>query len=304
MPSYKEDEEIMLITPKASKKQRDRLAKKFENSDVPVTLYIWRNRAIFGIYEAMACEEHGLYYKLENTHFQDKKSMLEWVCKKHLENIQNLNETNKKYIVGKYFNLLTLDAVKLGRGDNQYALKNRGETRVSYRSVANQLGEQYFLSHYTVEKYGRIAESLDKIYEINPTFTQKMIDGSIRMSFDNIIKLAEASKQAIMRITSELVDDVEGRETRTSHKPRNLDVAVDDTVTLEMKIKTTPEYNPDVELNSLAFTVPSWKNTIDRLSSKSDIENASDKSKNNLMAQLKELTHSAHSLIFKLEDKK
>ena len=49
-------------------------------------------------------------------------------------------------------------------------------------------------------------------------------------------------------------------------------------------IKDTPVYDPDMEIRGLAFTIPTWINTIARVEKKMD--NASEKAKEQLVGNL------------------
>ena len=73
-------------------------------------------------------------------------------------------------------------------------------------------------------------------------------------------------------------------------------------VQAEAKIKQMPAFDPDAELSSLTLTIPSWKGSLDRILSVSDLSIATETAKNRLEEQLQGLSGSVDTLLNALRE--
>lgn len=67
-------------------------------------------------------------------------------------------------------------------------------------------------------------------------------------------------------------------------------------------IKDMPEYDPDAEILSLIFTIPSWIESLDRVLSLDTYKVASPKAKVKLKEELKNLEFSICTMLLALEE--
>lgn len=67
-------------------------------------------------------------------------------------------------------------------------------------------------------------------------------------------------------------------------------------------IKDMPEYDPDAEISSLIFTIPSWIGSLDRVLSLDTYKVASPKAKVKLKQELKKLEFSIGTMLLALEE--
>ena len=63
-----------------------------------------------------------------------------------------------------------------------------------------------------------------------------------------------------------------------------------------------PEYDPDAEVSSLAFTIPSWCSTIRRAMHATNLQKVSSQAKTRLAGQLETLKSQAEILLKYLEE--
>ena len=72
--------------------------------------------------------------------------------------------------------------------------------------------------------------------------------------------------------------------------------------TKKFQVKEVPEYNPNVEFDSLANTIPSWQRFIDRVLSNKEISNISLEVKIHLQAELEKIKFSIETMLCALEE--
>ena len=70
----------------------------------------------------------------------------------------------------------------------------------------------------------------------------------------------------------------------------------------DAQIKQMPEYDPDAELSSLSFTIPSWVRTIERTANNANFIASSDSAKDKLRCQLRELAKAADYLYYQIRE--
>ena len=69
-------------------------------------------------------------------------------------------------------------------------------------------------------------------------------------------------------------------------------------------IKEIPEYDPDAEIQSLAFTIPSWVSSINRVREAAKFSAISDKAREKIRAALDELKSSIETICHAIEEDK
>lgn len=67
-------------------------------------------------------------------------------------------------------------------------------------------------------------------------------------------------------------------------------------------VKDIPKLDPDAELISLVYTIPSWISTIDRVLSVFKEKNVTDNAKNKLKTKLYDLDFSTTTMLIALEE--
>ena len=175
------------------------------------------------------------------------------------------------------------------------------KVKKSYRQLTEEIGKKYYMSYSTVEKYGRYTESLDNLDKLVPTFVDKILSGDIKLSHENLEKLSKSSKLTIERITQSLIHDIERKQTLNDNKRAKYAIHNIEEIEPVVQIKNQPEYDPDVEVNTLFYTVPNWKQSIERVLT-TNVGEASLKARERLIGSLNDLINTCNYLLESLRD--
>lgn len=291
------DKEIRRIIPVLTSSQKERLKKQLANGLVP-SVIVSGNKICYGLNEYELCKEYGFDYNVDFRFFLNKDELIEWLCDKVLTEYKPLFEQNKKYCIGKIFNVLKKGAVKYKPGTNQNTMH---KVKKSYRQLTEEIGKKYYMSYSTVEKYGRYTESLDNLDKLVPTFVDKILSGDIKLSHENLEKLSKSSKLTIERITQSLIHDIERKQTLKDNKRAKYAIHNIEEIEPVVQIKNQPEYDPDVEVNTLFYTVPNWKQSIERVLT-TNVGEASLKARERLIGSLNDLINTCNYLLESLRD--
>lgn len=276
-------------------------------------IIVWRNTIIDGHNRYEICTRLGIPFQIKDTHFDSDEDAIAWICSNQLGR-RNISEETRKYLIGKRYEAEKIIGYRRNAsGWNQYISNDESPSIDKYRPAnmraresspgkrtAERLGDEYHLSHSTVEKYGAFSKAVDNIAQKEPTLAPMILNGQCRISHDNLIELSKQSSREINRF----IHRMEGEEppthfvsysrTRSSMKKDN-SPAISDVCT--PSVKDMPEYDPDSDITGLTLTIPSWANSIARTKSKADLTIISDTARLKLESALCELQKTINDML-------
>lgn len=175
----------------------------------------------------------------------------------------------------------------------------------SKHGIASALGSEYRLSHATVEKYGRYAQAVDRIGQVEPGLIPHIMSGSVHIGQDNTIDLSKLSDRQIRAVAASIPYNNEYELSREKiidilrrDKASAVEQAPVDIPPVQVKsVKDMPTYDPDAEISSLALTIPSWRSSIERARNGSNMDHVSGKAKAYLVHELTSLRNSVDLML-------
>ncbi len=240
---------------------------------------VWGNIVLCDSCIYNLCKKYRVSCEIVKKEFDSRGEALSYVCTEELKR-EDLTYEYKKYLIGKMYNAET---------------RSSSSTKLSKTSIATKLGDDYFISHGAVQKYGQYAEAIDRIYSVAHDLARYVLDNRLRISHENTIDLARFPKDELVTIMQITKDRHEGRMTfsdikheirwkayntasRSHPKPRK--------EAENVEIKKMPAYDPDADLMGVAMTIPSWIKAINRAVEHTDLSAATSKGKNTFKNQL------------------
>lgn len=130
-----------------------------------------------------------------------------------------------------------------------------------------------------------------------PEFISKILTGKIKISQNNISKLAKQSPEIVNNVKNHLNGN--NRDFVNYAKARKVIPAKKEKTT----VKDMPVYDPDAEISSLALTIPSWISSINRTLETADFDKTSDKARAKLQNELKQLEYKVNVMRLAIEEK-
>ena len=218
-----------------------------------------------------------------------------------------MTETMWKYLIGKRYDCERL----LGKHTTakNTSAKKRGRpplTEYQYDGsklgTRQRLGEEYHISEATVFKYGFFMQRVDELYKYAPELASHIQQGKIKISQEHLAELVKMTPLKLKEITN-LIFETNGkcksytkvREILDEYVPLNTVAKMENEP--KMLIKNVPDYDPDLEISSLALTIPSWINTINRTQKAVHNQDTSTEKRNKLIAQLLNLQSAISDLL-------
>ena len=279
----REDREFKNLTKPASQRDMDILEKSIYQEGCLEPIVIWKNIIIDGYKRYNICREEGIEYATTEMIFPYRDEAIIWVCKKRLEDMPRFSDMFC-YLVGKKY--ISTKAI-----NNRIKKNDHGSLAVDGR-VSVRIGQEWGLGRGTIERYGAYAAAMDKIAYMDQELFDLILSGKISLTRTNVINMVQSESKALKAVKSKyLRGRTESERTSESHNaPRKSShTSAEEEVPLSVGIKEMPPFDPDMELNGLALTIPTWTAAIARAESKSDMTLVSKKEKENIRKSLKRL---------------
>ena len=292
-------------------------------------ILIWNGIIVDGHNRYKICKRWDLPYRTTEKQFSSREEAMSWICANQLGR-RNLSEEMRRYLIGKRYeiekqiqrknNRPIWEPVKKPDGSEMSAkeLYDAGGHLIEYRNrmknpTAERIGAEYHISHGTVEKYGRYSRAVDTIADVSPELAPQILNGSFKVSQDNLIALAKLDSQNMHRYARQLHSSPEEPSLRyldtrkrlsgmiPPHSPASPVRPRPSQMPIHTGIKNMPEYNPDAEVTGLTLTVPSWGSSIYRVLNQSDLRNITPQARDKLVVALSELQKAIAALLKAVE---
>ena len=293
------DQEFKELIPPLSKEEFNLLEENIIKFGCIDPICTWNNTIIDGHNRYSICTKHNLKFNIQAFNFELREEAKDWICANQLGR-RNISDETRKYLIGKRYEM---EKILLNNpdGKNQYSkiYKENEEIKEerdrNHRPVtAIKLGKEYNVSTRTVLTYANYSKAIDKLNTEEPDLTQRILNGEIKVPQNQVIRISKLSPKIKNKIKKYLKKET--NSTDYLIKPK--------TVANEKKykIKEMPEYDPNAELVSLSFTIPSWIESLDRVLSLSKYKTATKDVKNKVKKELHNLEFSIGTMLLALEE--
>ena len=293
------DQEFKELIPPLSKEEFNLLEENILKFGCIDPICTWNNTIIDGHNRYSICTKHNLKFNIQAFNFKLREEAKDWICANQLGR-RNISDETRKYLIGKRYEMEKILLNNPG-GKNQYSkiYKENEEIkeerdRIHRPVTAIKLGKEYNVSTRTVLTYANYSKAIDKLNTEEPDLTQKILNGEIKVPQNQVIRISKLSPKIKNKIQKYLKKET--NSTDYLIKPK--------TVANEKKykIKEMPEYDPNAELVSLSFTIPSWIESLDRVLSLSKYKTATKDVKNKVKKELHNLEFSIGTMLLALEE--
>jgi hypothetical protein len=193
----------------------------------------------------------------------------------------------RKYLIGKY-GLIE----KEKRSDNE---------RVA--DIFEQLGATFGYTGKSIKNLGIFSGVIDRLIKLLPDIAADILNGRTRLAEKDIYALAKLDFVEICavmeRLESEtlpakiIIAEQIALRTKTKRPGRPKRVITEEP---RASVKDIPAYDPDAQINGLAYTIPSWVSMIERAFTSSEFNEVSANARNRLGLELQKLTDAAETV--------
>ncbi len=258
----------------------------------------WNGFIIDGHKRYCFCMEEGIDFSIEERKFSSVEEAVSQICRQRLGQLEKRTAAYR-YLVGKLY-----EAQKeIARETRKKPKEQRDESQSDCGWVSFRVAEELQLHRATVEQYGKYAECLDQIAEKSRECFDAILRQDIKPVRHQIEEYASFSERKLRELCRTIpnkgipADNAEKLRNRRKREPA---AEPSHEIPLSVGIKEMPTYDPDMELNGLTLTIPTWNMAITRVMGKT--EQATEKAKKHLSASLKELRKQIDEMLEGIED--
>jgi len=275
------NETIKKIIPPLSSEELRILENNIIRDGCREPICVWKNTIVDGHNRYGICTKHKIPFDIQDMEFNSFEEMEDWVCVNQLGR-RNISEETRKYLIGKrYINEKIIN--KNPHGNNQFTkniVTDSSEKPPSTTMItASRLGKEYKVSSRTIVEYAKYANSIDALVKNEPELVSKVLSGDIKISQEDIRRLSIDKSPTKDKIRKHLESQQKYRKEPPAQK----------------SIKDMPEYDPDAEISSITYTIPSWISSMNRLIS-TDFSKTTPNAKSKLMDELNNLLFSIETI--------
>ena len=180
------DPEFKALIPPLSIDERKQLEENIINEGCREAICIWHGIILDGHNRYEICTKHGIPFNIRTVNVSSREEAVSWICANQLGR-RNISDETRKYLIGKRY-----EAEKTVLSNNRYG-RNQHSERLQlpdtddddddtvpdrpkrHNWTARNLGEEYHMSHSTIQKYGAYAKAVDTLGKKDPALPPKLL---------------------------------------------------------------------------------------------------------------------------------
>ena len=256
------------------------------------------------------CKNYGIPFQIRKSHLVMLNEAISYVCEAQLKR-KDLTYERYKYLIGKWF------TAQRGLAQREADLSLKTDSPITQAAAAQRRCERLAkvknISCGTVNKYRFFQEAADMIAKSAPQLANRIITGKLKLSHENTLELSHRSPEDLRTLEKVVLEENLGYLNLSdirheiswsragdhyAHHPAVKKINAPVTA----QIKKMPKYDPDAEISSLAYTIPSWCSMITRSMKVSNFSQVSPGAKRRLLAQLETLRSQTDRLLGSIKE--
>lgn len=301
IPDLKIDPEFTELIQVRNEQYFDKLKENIFDHGCTEPIYLWNNTIIDGHLRYKICKTWNISFNTQQILFENRNKALSFICQEQLKRT-DLTGEYKKYLIGR-----------LSRAEMGTIKQAGGHKSIRKTDIARAIGTDFNFGYSTVIKYESYSYAVDDIKRKSSEIANRILYDNLRVSHENVIELSRLPIEDInglkRLLDSGSIDRIGYSQLRHELRWQRLPTGKPDErrlkrekLSAEAGIKQMPVTDPDAELESLKFTIPSWSNTISRTMKLTDFTSTSVKARNEVKIQLSDLTKKIAILLSQLEE--
>ena len=229
----------------------------------------WNGVIIDGHKRYHFCSAEGIEYSTEEMDFLSAEEAISWVCRKHIPKYGK-KSVPYRYLVGRFYKAQKeiYREIRKQPESVRRILLNPEWDRVSY-----YIAEELNLHHATIESHGAYAAAMEQIADKAWNLFEAILSETITASKNNILEYAGMDIKQLDELCRDRWnmshDERSAIRIRTRRKRREPAEPIKE-IPLSVGIKEMPTYDPDMVVNGLSLTIPTWIIAINRAKKKTD----------------------------------
>ena len=279
-----------------TQKEYDVLEQKILQEGCNQPIIIWYGYIVQGFEQYNICMAHNIRFEVKNINFRVREEVISTTCREELRT-RYLPENQYRYLIGKRYNADIIIGAHSAAGTDRFKECIRRELSKGknlYESSAGRtrerLAEEYHLNRCSIVRYSTYAQAIDYIASIKSETADRILAGKMKKTMEDVMACYGKAEDEVIKLLATSRKSINIKKSAPVEKKKN------------MTIKDMPAFDPDAEINSLALTIPSWINTIDRTRYSAKFPLLTEKGRNQLEQELYQLQKAAQIMLHSLKE--
>lgn len=247
----------------------------------------WYNCIISEFERVELCKKYNIPFQIVQVNFRSEVEIVAQICERELRE-RILPPDMRRYLIGTLYNAEKIIAAHRVAGTDRYKEKHHREPSkakcqadVRLSHIRERLGTHYHLNPATITRYATYAEGIDNIFHDDSQMAAQILCGEVKMPVDVV------RSHAIHDSFISCVEKEAPAKNTQDHQ---------ELLPAGHSVKDMPKFDPDAEINSLALTVPSWVQSLNRTRSTARISLTTDEGRRRLCEALHQLINTADKM--------
>ena len=316
VPELQTDPEFDELIQPREEKYLEELEENIFDHGCQEPVCVWNGIILDGRLRYKICTKWDIHFNIRRMMFESRDKAVSFICHEQLKR-KDLTGEYKKYLIGRLFRAdMNTASDEFMKKHPDTELNSDGQVSQKYvrkTDIATIIGTEFNFDFSTVTKYDIYARAVDDLKRKSPEIAEKILNGKLRVSHENIIELSRLPIEDInglkRLLDSGSIDRIGYSQLRHELRWQRLPTGKPDSRRIkrekesaEAGIKQMPATDPDAELESLKFTIPSWSKTISRTMELTDFPSTSVNARREVKMQLLNLTRKITRLLSQLEE--
>ena len=216
-------------------------------------IIVWNGVIVDGHNRFRVLEKHPhIKYSVHEKSFDDRFSVLAWICKNQLGR-RNLTPTQKKYLIGKQY-----EAEKASYGGDRKSEEAKSSCQIgnliSQQKTCERIAGENGISSRSVCRAESFSKAVDIAEEVEPGIRSDILSGSIKATANDVQAIIQAAPTERPQLIEKLRRPPAGRKKESSNDKAKIQEISEGLA--KPRGKATQEdmlYELDDALNSLIF---------------------------------------------------
>ena len=279
------DPELMRLSIPFSQEEMTKLESNLIENGCLEPIILWNGIIIDGHKRYRICVDEDIDFEIKEMDFSDFREAAIWICSKRIEQYSK-KSAPYLYLIGKWYEYQKAYNFEQRKknGNFRYQMLDTNQKKGTRRITSLAMGIELGLNHSTVEKYNKVAASIERLDSIEPMLFKAILTGEVEFSQNEIIRMMKMDNKTISKIRHRYVDQKDirmrsyGIRKHKHFKDDDFEES-DKKITLNMGIKEMPKFDPDMAIRGLTLTIPMWIAAIERAQQQTDMTKATENAK-------------------------
>ncbi len=244
---------------------------------------VWNGVILDGHKRYEICSEYGVDFEVREMSFEFDEEAVIWACRQRIKKFDK-NNPYHRYLIGEWYIAQKslnkkMRKCKSDKESFQTDEPDKYAEATHFQDTSAWLGDKVGTTRSIVQVGGDYAAALEKMAETNRVLFEAILRDEVKYGYNKVIEMTGIKENTYKDKSTDKGKSRSGQKSLDPGRMRNRERAdrknngtsTSFEIPLNTGIKEMPEFDPDLEINGLMLTIPTWIHQMSRVERKTDI---------------------------------